>query len=153
MSNIVVISDSHNRLPLTENFLRILDEADYIFHLGDGASDIAFLKDAYRSKFHYVYGNCDGINDCDYKIVVIEGVKFLLTHGHAFNVKSNLLNLSLFAQENDIDCVLFGHTHCPVIEDCHGLKLINPGSIGYQKNYCYMSICKSKVFAKLVKLI
>lgn len=152
MSNIVVISDSHGRLPKTEKFLTVLDEADYIFFLGDGGRDIEFLTGAYRSKLHYVFGNCDFRSGRREEIAEIDGVKFLLTHGHDYGVKSGYLNLSFAAREKGVDCALFGHTHRPVIVKDGLLTLINPGSIGYEGNYCYMSAYKGRFAAKLVTL-
>lgn len=152
MSNIVVMSDSHGRLPQTEKFLSILDEADYIFFLGDGGSDINFLNGAYRSKLHYVFGNCDFRSGRREEFVEIDGVKFFLTHGHEYGVKSDYLSLSYAAKEKGADCALFGHTHRPVILKDGTLTLINPGSIGYQGNYCYMSTFSGRFAAKLVTL-
>lgn len=152
MSNIVAFSDSHGRLPKTEKFLTVLDEADYIFFLGDGGSDIEFLTGAYRSKLHYVFGNCDFRSGRREEQVEIDGVKFLLTHGHEYGVKSGYLNLSYAAREKGADVVLFGHTHLPVIVKDGPLTLINPGSIGYQGNYCYMSAYNGRFAAKLVTL-
>lgn len=153
MSNVVVLSDSHNRLPQTEKFLTILDEADYIFFLGDGGRDIDFLKGAYPSKLHYVFGNCDFRSGRREELVELDGVKFFLTHGHDYGVKSGYLNLAYAAREKGADCALFGHTHFPVIEKDGALTLINPGSIGYQGNYCYMSVYNGKFAAKLVTLV
>lgn len=153
MSNIVVISDSHNRLPYEDKFLKILDEADYIFHLGDGYQDIEFLRKSYPSKFTYVKGNCDFISGKDEAFVTVDKVKFMLTHGNMYGVKSGLLNLAYAAKESGVDCVLFGHTHLPVIEKDGSLNLINPGSLGYGRNYCYMSIHEGKFYAKLVQLV
>lgn len=152
MSNIVVLSDSHNRLPKTERFLGILDEADYIFFLGDGGNDIDFLTGAYRSKLHYVLGNCDFRRGKREELVEIEGVKFFLTHGHDYGVKSDYLNLVYAAREKGADCALFGHTHRPVIIKDNLVTLINPGSIGYDGNYCYMSVYRGKFAAKTVTL-
>ncbi len=152
MSNIVVISDSHGRLPQTEKFLTVLDEADYIFFLGDGGSDINFLTGAYRSKLHYVYGNCDFRSGRREELVEIDGVKFFLTHGHDYGVKTDYLSLYYAAAEKGADCALFGHTHRPVIQKNGTVTLINPGSIGYQGNYCYMSAYQGRFAAKLVTL-
>ncbi len=152
MSNIVVLSDSHNRLPKTERFLTVLDEADYIFFLGDGGRDIDFLVEAYRSKLHYVFGNCDFRSGRREELVEIDGVKFFLTHGHDYGVKSGYLNLEYAAMEKGADCALFGHTHRPVIIRDGQVTLINPGSIGYGGNYCYMSVYQGRFAAKTVTL-
>ena len=88
MKNIVVISDSHNNLPTDDEFWKVLDEADYIFHLGDGIMDIEKLTSIYPDKFYFVYGNCDTFSAETFEIVEVEDVKFLLTHGHKYRVKS-----------------------------------------------------------------
>ena len=84
MKNIVVISDSHGMLPRDDEFWQILDEADYIFHLGDGIKDIDKLKTVYKDKVEYVQGNCDTYDAEPFKLVKVEDVTFLLTHGHKF---------------------------------------------------------------------
>ena len=76
MKNIIVISDTHNRLPSSERFWETLDIADYIFHLGDGLRDIEKLKEAFPDKLVYVYGNNDFKTSELEKTVEIEGVKF-----------------------------------------------------------------------------
>ena len=150
MKTIVVMSDSHGRLPKTERFLTVLDECDYIFHLGDGLADIDFLKKSYGGKVQYVLGNCDG--GSGYKCLEIEKVKFFLTHGHDYGVKSTALPLVLAAQEQGARYALFGHTHIPVIEDVQGITLINPGSVGMLSTYCYITVSGGKAYAKTVYL-
>ena len=152
MSNIVAFSDAHGRLPMTDRVLTVLDEADYIFFLGDGGKDIDFLNGAYRSKLHYVHGNCDFRSGRREELVETDGVKFFLTHGHDYGVKSDYLSLSYAAREKGADVALFGHTHRPVILKDGLLTLINPGSLGYGGNYCYMSAWNGKFAAKLVTL-
>ncbi len=73
MKNIIVISDTHGRLPDNEILWEAFDNADFIFHLGDGAKEIEKLKAAYPGKVRFVYGNWDGItNQCE-EVVEIEG--------------------------------------------------------------------------------
>ena len=150
MKTIAVMSDSHGRMPMNERLLQVLDECAYIFHLGDGLSDIDFLVRSYRGKVEYVYGNCDG--GTGDKVVEIEGVKLLLTHGHAHGVKRDLHALSEAAIGLGCDYALYGHTHTPLIETRQGVTLINPGSIGYSGTYCYMVVTGNKAHAKIVQL-
>ncbi|MDE6210816.1 MAG: metallophosphoesterase, partial [Clostridia bacterium] len=152
MKNIIVISDTHGRLPDNEFLWEAFDNADFIFHLGDGAKEIEKLKSAYPGKVHFVYGNWDGITNQSEEIVEIEGVKFFLTHGHNYKVKSSDLNLQMRGLELGADCCLYGHVHRPQITEYGNLKLINPGSLTYAKTYCYMSVVGDKVLAKIVEL-
>ncbi len=152
MKNIIVISDTHGRLPDNEILWEAFDNADFIFHLGDGAKEIEKLKAAYPDKVRFVYGNWDGItNQCE-EVVEIEGVKFFLTHGHNYKVKSSDLNLQMKCLELGVDCCLYGHVHRPQITEYGNLKLINPGSLTYSKTYCYMTVLNGKVLAKTVEL-
>ena len=149
MKNIIVLSDTHNRLPCSKGFWDLLDRADYVFHLGDGARDIELLKDALGDRFHFVYGNWDCRSSNEETIVEIEGVKFLLTHGHKYKVKSSDIDLQMRGLELGVDCCLYGHTHRAQIDRYDKLTLINPGSIAYSQSYCYMTVKDGKILAKL----
>ncbi len=151
MKNIVVISDSHSMLPHDDAFWQILDEADYIFHLGDGTKDIEKLKAVYRDKFYFVSGNCDSIITEPFIIVQIEDVKFLLTHGHKFGVKQGLEDLAFECEYQGAQFGLYGHTHIAKEDTINGVTLINPGSIGYENSYCYITVVKNKAVYKLVQ--
>ena len=150
MKTIAIMSDSHSRMPMSERFLRVLDECDYIIHLGDGLSDIDFLVKSYPSKSVYVYGNNDGGGDD--KTIVIEGVELYLTHGSRHAVKYDLQPLIDTVKKAGCRYALFGHTHVALIEEREGVTLINPGSIGYSGTYCYMTIAGKKAYSKIVQL-
>lgn len=151
MKTIVVISDSHGNLPKDEEFLQILNESDYIFHLGDGARDIQYLNEHYPDKFTYVFGNCDSFSGELFKIVEVEGVKFLLTHGHKFHVKSDLFELAFECSYQNANYALYGHTHISAVDNLNGVTLINPGSIGYERSYCYLIVNNKNVVHKIVQ--
>ena len=151
MKNIVVISDSHGMLPKDDEFWQILDEADYIFHLGDGIKDIEKLKAIYKDKFYFVYGNCDTFNSEPFELVEIEDVRFLLTHGHKFRVKSDLDDLKFECEYQKAQIGLYGHTHRAQIDEYPNLTLINPGSIGYENSYCYITVINNKAVYKIVQ--
>ena len=151
MTNIVVISDSHGMLPKDDEFWQILDEADLIFHLGDGIKDIEKLKTVYPKKLHFVYGNCDTFSAEPFDIVKVEDVIFLLTHGHKFRVKSELDDLAFECNYQKAQFGLYGHTHRAQVDEMDGVTLINPGSIGYENSYCYISVNKNKAVYTLVQ--
>ena len=45
-----------------------------------------------------VPGNCDGRQEVQERILLIEGKKILICHGHTFNVKAGYLNLEYAAE-------------------------------------------------------
>lgn len=151
MTNLIIMSDSHNRVRLDKNFLNILSDSDYIIHLGDGNNEKAILKGLYGDKLVSVNGNCD-FKNADYKIIQIEKVKLLLCHGHCFSVKSGLTHLTKECIAQGVDCGLYGHTHIADIKVVeNGLTLVNPGSIGYDNSYCHMIIEGNIFDTKLLK--
>ena len=152
MKNIIVISDTHGSIPDNEILWEAFDNCDYIFHLGDGKNEIAKLKEIYKDKLYYVYGNCDAMTSPLEQVVEIEGAKFFLTHGHNYKVKSNDVLLQVRGEELNADCCLYGHAHIPAINKISDIQLINPGSLKYSKTYCYMSVVNGKVLAKIVEL-
>ena len=62
------------------------------------------------------------------RVFEIDGKKFFITHGHVYGVKSSLTSLKKRAEQNDADCVLFGHTHISLCEKDGKTFYLNPGS-------------------------
>lgn len=147
--NIVVLSDTHGFLPSDKEFFDLLDEADRIYHLGDGWGEIRTLGYAYGDKLVYVGGNNDPIYGKDVVIDDADGTRILLTHGHMFGVRSDLSALASFAREKDVRYVFYGHTHCQADDEIDGVRLINPGSFRYG-NYCFASARDGKLLARLM---
>lgn len=152
MKNIVIISDTHGRLPRNEEFWEALDNCDYIFHLGDGRGEIEKLLRIHPQKTYYVYGNCDFASDEWEKIVEVENMKFFLSHGHNYKVKSSDMLLQMRGAELGADCCLYGHTHRPAIDDYSNIKMINPGSLTFAKTYCFATVTHGKILARTVAL-
>lgn len=133
----LIISDTHGDIRLARKVIEQYPQIDGLIHLGD------FYKDAYIIKSKYpelnifiVPGNCDFYNDIPSDIVLeIEGKRILLTHGHRYNVKSGIDRLERKALQDDIDVVLFGHTHCPLYDYRSNITFVNPGSIGFPRGF------------------
>lgn len=105
---------------------------DYLIHLGDLVSDAdALAKRFPQLPLISVSGNCDFLDRSrETRIVELGGVRLLLTHGHRYGVKQDLLRLRLAAREAEVRAALFGHTHRAMAEEWDGLWLINPGTCG-----------------------
>lgn len=127
---ILVISDTHGNIDNAVSLINKLNP-DYTFHLGDMADDCKRLETLFPRKIiACVKGNNDYF-DNTYpleRLATIDGKKIFACHGHKYNVKSSLLPLSLKARELDADIVLYGHTHCPFLEQDGSLLIMNPGS-------------------------
>ncbi len=128
----LVFSDSHGFPSNMKSALDLHPEISRILFLGDGCNTLSELSD-YRPNLEIfaVKGNCDGLL-CPYpsmRIIVDNGKRIMLVHGHNHGVKYDSPALSLAAKENHIDIVCFGHTHrrCELYEN--GIYYFNPGSI------------------------
>ncbi len=155
MKTAIVISDTHGNVRALKKLYEIMEETDYVFHLGDFKRDISEFESRFPKKVYSVYGNCDGYSGEGE--VEIEGVKVFFTHGHDYGVKHGLYSLLSKAQAINAKVVLFGHTHLKQVEDYLGIKFINPGTLQeyspYGLSYAYLIFDKGKVYEKLVDLI
>lgn len=123
---VLVLSDSHGDRASVERVVK-LEEPDLTLHLGDYGRD---LKEGLS-----VRGNCDGLSSLPLKRKIsLEGLEVLMVHGHREGVKNGLHGLYYLALEEEVDLVLFGHTHHRenLVKD--GIRFLNPGSIS-RPNY------------------
>ena len=150
MKTIIVVSDTHGNYSSIEKLLPIMNESDYVFHLGDFERDITAYKRVLKAQIVSVKGNCDGGGE--EKVVEIEGVKILLTHGDVYNVKTTLSNLYYRAKELGATVVFYGHTHNSNVEKIDGIEFINSGCMNKfsQNSYCYAVIHNKKLTSKVV---
>ena len=99
--------------------------------------------------------------DCDYRpgepeeeTLLIGGLRILLCHGHRFGVKQSLLQAGYTAEERDLDCFLFGHTHQPFHDRRGKCTFLNPGSIGafHGASFAVLDIGDGRLSARLYRL-
>lgn len=135
MTKILVLSDSHRNFDPMVQAVE-LEKPDMIIHLGDHYKDAMSLHGVFPDiPLHAVSGNCDSERSESEKMIVVEGKKILLCHGHEYGVKSGYLNLQYAAREKGADIVLFGHTHQVFYDQTSQLAMLNPGSIGEPRYY------------------
>ena len=94
MKTIVVISDTHGHRAGIEKLKPLFAENDYIIHLGDGASDMRDIVNAYPEKTFVCQGNCDFFSALPEGELEVEGVKIFFCHGHKYRVKADLSALA-----------------------------------------------------------
>lgn len=130
MKTIIVMSDSHGYSEGIQQ-IRQRHEADAIFHCGDSEQ---MATDAELQGITVVEGNCDQQNQFNQEeVVVLNGIRFFITHGHVYNVKRNLSPLSYRASELDADVICFGHSHMVYAEQDEHHLYVNPGSTQFPR--------------------
>ena len=154
----LVFSDSHNDSYFMKKAIKLHPDAEVVFFLGDGLSDVEEIFLSFpEKKFFAVKGNCDfrsiAMNSFIQKTAEIEllGKKIVYTHGDLYGAKYGDAGLEKLAKERFADIVLFGHTHTPKSEYIPGddggkpFYLFNPGSIGSRDaSYGIMNLYEGK---------
>ena len=155
---ILVMSDMHGCVSGFERALEKESDAKNVIFLGDGfkkAEELSFMYD--DRNFYMVPGNCDGFEMFSpaTKIIKINGTKILITHGHAFSVKSSLTALKQRAILEEVKIAFYGHTHIADIKNENGIWFINPGTLaGYNglSSYATVQINDKGIFPKIERL-
>lgn len=134
MKKIVIVSDTHipkRAKALPQPLISACEEADFIIHAGDWQTmDVFFELSAY-AETDGVAGNVDPWDIVDRfgqrKIWDFGGVKVGAIHGDGTKKTTEQRALEAF-QDEDVDLVVFGHSHIPVKHETDGRILFNPGS-------------------------
>ncbi len=146
----LLVSDIHGCLPALEKVLSFYDNehCDMLCILGDilnygprnsipegiDAPGIVERLNERAKDIIAVRGNCDAEVDqmllhfpllSDYTLLVDEGKKIFLTHGHIYN-KENM-------PATGIDAIVYGHTHLWELSEQNGVLIGNSGSITFPK--------------------
>jgi len=145
-----VISDSHDNVyALKKVLLRLISHGvESVIHLGDIISPftVKLLRDELRGiPVIAVKGNNDGdvyqltsmFNRFGWTfksepgVIEINGRKIFIVHGYGGIDETTMLVNSL-AKSLNVDLILYGHTHKPVMEKVNGKLVLNPGEVcGY----------------------
>ena len=130
MKNLLIVSDSHHNHRILKDLSQKYPAMDYYLHLGDSE-----LYQDEIAPFLGVRGNNDyDLTFPSLKVLKIEDLHFLMVHGHYYRLIGNNDGLISKAKEQNCQVVLFGHTHVPYDEIHKGIRLINPGSLSYNRD-------------------
>ena len=130
MKKVLVLSDSHVDVDAMERAVA-RERPDLILHLGDLCRDFDELQRRLpmTQAMQNVCGNCDGFTEVpDQRVLLVEGKRILMMHGHRYEVKLGYSRAMWAAREAEADILLCGHTHIALDRDLMGLHLMNPGS-------------------------
>ena len=137
MLKILLVSDNHGDYDSIQKILRDNPACDYYFHCGD-----ALLSPEEMKPFLVVKGNNEWTNDYPkMHKTKIAGHNILILHGNGYTF--SMKDLRSKAIEEGCDTVFFGHTHLFHDQILDGVRLINPGSCYYNRDYsepCYAQV-------------
>lgn len=129
-----MISDTHmpkRAKTLPEFLVGFLKKADLIIHAGDWQSTAVYKQ---LLEFAPVAGVIGNVDEDDLvtifpfkKIIEINGVRTGITHGHGQGKTTEKRVLSVF-EGDDVEIIIFGHSHIPLKKEVNGKILFNPGS-------------------------
>ena len=147
---ILIVSDTHGR---NQQFLDLVEKwkpLDMVVHCGDVEGSEYLVSEAARCKTVIVQGNNDYFSDLPREAEIkLENYRMLVTHGHSYYVNMGNERLVREAKKRNIQIVVYGHTHRPVIEKEQGVLVLNPGSLSYPRqkgargSYIIMEINKN----------
>lgn len=132
MTRIGVLSDSHLRAAdpdLTRALAQAFAGVDMILHAGD-ITNLSVLDCLQAPEVHAVAGNMDGPEVAarlPRKLVLqVEGKHIGLIHGWGspFGLAGRVR-----AEFDQVDCLVFGHSHRPLNAVTGGVLMFNPGSV------------------------
>jgi hypothetical protein len=154
---IIVVSDTHFSTQKIIERLEIIEDIDMIIHLGDIMSDSKKIGEALGVKTLSVKGNCDfGLEEEPFeKIVEVENIKIIFTHGHRYKVKQSVDRYFYRAMEAEANIALYGHTHVPVNRWIEDVLMFNPGSAslpkeGQKPSFGILNIVDNKVESNII---
>lgn len=180
MKRIGVISDTHLKEHYPNQFIQPVLTAfanvDLILHAGDVNAPWVIAELEKLAPVYAVLGNTDNpkvlLETPISRRVEIEGCVIGLTHGDTFrdpkikpianaagNMQTATFALSHFQFENDVNCIIFGHSHFPLLlwHEFAGRKvlLLNPGSATQKRaapncGCAIMEVDGNKLDAKLI---
>lgn len=131
---IVVISDTHmpkKAKQLPERLLIDLEDCDYIIHAGDWQTEELYNE---LKQYGPVIGVTGNVDDPELKSLlktkeILRAGDFLIgiVHGHGTRKTTEKRALESFEDE-EVDCIVYGHSHIPVLKEIDGVIVFNPGS-------------------------
>lgn len=131
---ILILSDTHmpkKSKQLPDILLNELLSCELIIHAGDWQSVELYYELKQYAPVEGVYGNTDSDEICSILkkrvLLKIEGFKIGVAHGHGMGKTTEKRSIEAFDKEN-VDAIIFGHSHIPIKKLHNGIILFNPGS-------------------------
>ena len=125
-----VIGDTHGSVQAIRQVLQKTVPVKQWLHTGDYAHDANILATSTSLPVVAVRGNGDGWESPAKLDIFLEfeGFKVWVTHGNKYLRNGGVQELAWWGHKFEVNVVVFGHTHVPLVQEETGLLLFNPGS-------------------------
>ncbi len=132
---IIALADTHIKSGslvecLPRDLVQLIKDADMVIHAGDFVTKAAYDELSGICRLLAVHGNMDDATLKralpERKVVEIEGIRLGIVHEAALSLQDTT-GAWYMAKEMDVNVLIFGHIHKPVIESSDVL-LVCPGS-------------------------
>lgn len=162
---IFVFADTHEDIDGIDLVIS-KSKPDLIIHLGDFISDGIKIQDKYPDiEMIILRGNADKDNSfAQEKNIHIFDKSIYLTHGDQFNHGQGVTRsmpeseIVTYAIQHDIDIVLYGHVHTPILSFERGVFVMNPGSAAFDKKHGFnptfglIELYKNNIICKILSI-
>lgn len=158
-----VVSDTHGNVPaiqaVADRFRRAA--VDQVLHLGDDYLDILFFEAAHLKVVAVPGLYCQEYRDPtipNRRLENLAGVTFLMTHTPELSKFDLPGDLNPASWPEEVDVVLYGHTHIPGIVERQGVWWVNPGHLkahdrrGHPLSYAFIRLDPPAVDVRIVGL-
>ncbi|UWG95769.1 metallophosphoesterase [Dehalobacter sp. DCM] len=139
-----IISDTHIRQgrTLASYVWKTLSEVDTIIHAGDIVSRTLLDDLETIAPVIAVRGNCDwSLTDLPDKLIADVGsIKIGITHGAMGFGKDTPDRAYNCFLNDEVDMIIFGHSHIPFKKYFEGILMFNPGSASERRSQAQCSI-------------
>jgi putative phosphoesterase len=134
MKKIVIVSDTHIPMrakKLPQILIDACQEADFIIHAGDWQTLDVYYEFAAYAETDGVTGNVDPWEILNRfgksKILTFGNLRIGVVHGDGIRKTTEQRAFETFSKD-EVDIIVFGHSHIPVMREVEGVLLFNPGS-------------------------
>jgi hypothetical protein len=131
---VMIVSDTHRKHKNLKMALDRMSPIDLLIHLGDAEGYEEYIAELAKCPIEIVAGNNDFFSRLDYeKVITVGKYKVFLTHGHYYYVEAGVRDLVKAGKAKEVDIIMYGHTHRPVLEHVDGMTVLNPGSLTHPR--------------------
>ncbi|WP_174613458.1 metallophosphoesterase family protein [Virgibacillus ihumii] len=148
---IIVISDTHipKKGPkLPSRLMKELEAAKLIIHAGDWSSMEVYDMLQQYAPVKGVYGNIENEEILDKfsskELLIINGFRIGIVHGHGEKKTTERRAFDAFL-DDDVDAIIFGHSHIPLLRYFKKVLLLNPGSPTDKRTQPYYSFVTLRI--------
>ncbi|WP_371374021.1 metallophosphoesterase [Sporomusa aerivorans] len=158
--NIAVLSDTHllKNTGQLDNLTTLFRDADLVIHAGDYGG--IWVIDYLQANFNFagVWGNTD--DDAiksrlpEKEVITLGQYRAGVCHGHGTGKTTIERAYTSFASEQ-VDIIIFGHSHQPVIHTKNKVLMLNPGSMTSKRqerwfSYIMLTVTSTSIKAQIM---